>query len=67
MAYENFKVVERQRAGQKMRKPMARILPLPTFGGRNAQPTSTALEEWKEIIGKTGLAAVFEDARVINP
>ncbi|MGA8873405.1 MAG: DUF3800 domain-containing protein [Candidatus Acidiferrales bacterium] len=67
IAYENFKVIERQSAGFDMRKPMKRILLSSNFGGRNAFLTKAALQEFRDKADEPTLKLVFENARIIRP
>jgi hypothetical protein len=64
LAYENFKVIERQKVGADMRKPMKRILLSSKFAGRNEQLTKAALQEFRDNADKPTLDLVFKYARI---
>jgi hypothetical protein len=67
IAYENFKIIERSRAGEKRRKIMELLLDLDSIGGRGVE----LRREWiKEINAKQtaeSRRALYENARIWKP
>jgi hypothetical protein len=64
IAYENFKIVERNSKGKKRRISMERILDLDSFGGRGASLNREALKEIRSALDEDSLRSLLEFAGI---
>lgn len=64
LAYENFKIVERESAGHKRRKSMELILDLDSFGGRGVKLQRAGIREIKEKLDEESKQILFKNARI---
>jgi hypothetical protein len=64
IAYENFKIVEREAAGVKRRKSMELILNLDSFAGRGVKLKPEAFKEIRRKHIEESVRILFENARI---
>jgi hypothetical protein len=64
LAYENFKIIERELAGQPRRKSMERILNLDSFGGRGVKLQRAGIREIKRKLDEESKQVLFANARI---
>lgn len=64
LAYENFKIFERQSAGGRQRKSMDLILGLDSFGGRGAKLLRAGIREIKGKLDAESRKTLFKNARI---
>jgi hypothetical protein len=64
IAYENFKIVEREAAGVKRRKSMELILNLDSFAGRGVKLKPEAFKEIRRKHTDESVRILFENARI---
>jgi hypothetical protein len=64
LAYENFKIVERESAGHKRRKSMELILDLDSFAGRGVKLQRAGIREIREKLDEESTEILFRNARI---
>jgi len=64
LAYENFKVIERESAGHPRRRSMELILELDSFGGRGAKLQRAGIREIKGKLDDESKEILFRNARI---
>jgi hypothetical protein len=67
IAYENFKIIERQRAGKPRRKVMELLLDLISVGGRGVEITRKGVEDFDKNMTKDQRRKLYEIARIPRP
>jgi hypothetical protein len=67
IAYENFKIVERRKAGRNTHISFLKVLDLESIGGRGVEITKIGLEEIKSKLDADPVTrtAMFQDARIL--
>ena len=64
LAYENFKIVERESAAHKRRKSMELILDLDSFAGRGVKLQRAGIREIREKLDEESKEILFRNARI---
>lgn len=67
IAYENFKIIERKRAGSKRRKIMELLLDLNSVGGRGVEIPRQGIKELNTALTTESRRALYENARIWQP
>ncbi len=67
LAYENFKIIERESAGHPRRKSMELILELDSFGGRGAKLQREGIRQIKSKLHDESKEILFGNARIRLP
>jgi len=65
IAYENFKIIEREHAGQQRRKIMELLLDLDSVGGRGVDLTRQGIKEINDKQTDESRKALYENARIV--
>jgi hypothetical protein len=64
LAYENFKIIERESVGRPLRRSMELILELDSFGGRGAKLQRAGLRDIKGKLDAESKQILFKNARI---
>ncbi|SRR6266513_1349845 len=67
LAFESFKIIERQRSDRERRKSMQAVLDLPSFGGRASLILPAGLKDIRGKLNEETLRLLFRNARIRLP